>query len=89
MEVVGWARSLAVQALAREGVAGEHADYLLTLVYNALMSSVVLADGSRIPGIAMADDVAPELEFLYPCPEKGLPGLLNLTGRRLRSGAVL
>jgi len=68
-------RSLAAHALTREGVAGEHTDYLLTLVYNALMSSVILADGSRIPGIAMADNVTPELEFLYPYPERELPGI--------------
>lgn len=71
----GRARFLAERALACEGVGGEHADYLLTLVYNALMSSIVLADGSRIPGIVMADEVASEVEFLYPFPEEGMPGI--------------
>jgi len=68
-------RSLARQSLTREGLSPEHSDYLLLLTYNALMSSVRFADGSVLAKLAEADQVAREVEFLYPYPEKYLPGI--------------
>ncbi|KAF0182208.1 MAG: ATP-dependent exonuclease V subunit beta [Nitrospirae bacterium] len=70
-------RTLALQAVGREGVEQAHAEYLLSLVYNALMSRIVLADGAEVARLAEVKRTARELEFLYPYPEKKFPRLAS------------
>ncbi|HSW62320.1 MAG TPA: UvrD-helicase domain-containing protein [Dissulfurispiraceae bacterium] len=70
-------RTLALQASGREGVEQAHAEYLLSLAYNALMSRIVLADGTELPRLAAVQRSARELEFLYPYPEKHFPRLTS------------
>ncbi len=70
-------RTLAHQALRREGVEQAHAGYLLSLAYNAIMSRIALADGTELPRLAAVQRAARELEFLYPYPEKNFPRLTS------------
>ncbi len=70
-------RAVAFQAAVRAGVDTIHADYLLSLVFNALMSRVLLADSSELPRISAVQRTARELEFLYPYPEENHPRLTS------------
>jgi exodeoxyribonuclease V beta subunit len=63
--------------LGREGVEQSHAGYLLSLVGNALMSGISLADGAELPRLAAVQRAARELEFLYPYPEENSPRLVS------------
>jgi exodeoxyribonuclease V beta subunit len=77
-------RAFANQALSREGVEQAHAGYLLSLIGNALMSSIPLADGVELPRLAAVQRTARELEFLYPCPDENSPRLVSAQWEDIR-----
>lgn len=79
-------RSLAMKALAREGLSEQHASFLLSLVYNALTSKIQLADGTILDRLTNVEQMAREVEFLYPYPEDSLPGIAVADWPEVRIG---
>jgi exodeoxyribonuclease V beta subunit len=61
-------QELALYALSQEGFSHEHAPYLITLVYQALLSPVLLDDNKVPSRLTDVSVLSRELEFLYPYP---------------------
>lgn len=61
--------------LARFALERRHVARATELAHTALLAPIRLPGGALLPGIARADRVIRELEFLYPIPERAHPRL--------------
>lgn len=79
------------RTFARFALGPKHRARAAELVHTALVSPILLPGGGLLPGIARADRVLRELEFLYPIPERGHPRLghvADLEGWKIERGFV-